>query len=647
MSLGRVMETGLSGLYAAAAQLSTASQNISNAGVDGYNRQSVVLAANEPQSQGRFFLGTGVSVETVRRIYDAFTDQQLRDAKADATYFETLKSLTGQVDAALSSDDSSALPGIQGLFSKFSALAASPTSAAARQLVVSNANSMIDRFASLQERLDSIRRGVEDGIGTAVSEINSLGSQLANVNALVRQSAVGPGRTPAADLLDQRDALVSKISGLINTTVAYASDGSATVTVANGFTLVDGNASSRIAAVADPDDPTRKVIAFTVGNTTTYPPDGDVSGGRIGALLQVRSELLDYADGQLGRLAVALTTAVNAQNRRGADQNLAGGQNLFVDQTDLGSPIGSLRNNPNSTIDITARVADASQLTGLDYRLDFDGSAWRISDSEGRSVTPTITTPGGGDPATYYSFEGVQLALTGTASAGDRFTLRPTAGKASDIALNPAIQSDPKKIAASSVVTASITSAPVGSPSSSISAASVSDLSKVKGATYDFFFNGTDWFARRDGKVLVPVTGSGPFAFEGVSVTVGGTPASGDRFTLSVGVIGTNNTSGSGSNALALANLQSDAKAVGGTATFAEGYGQLASAAGTQAASASTGASAQNALVLQLKAQQQAISGVNLDEEAASLLRFQQAYQASSKVIATAGRLFDSILQIN
>jgi flagellar hook-associated protein 1 FlgK len=136
MSLNGVMETGLSGLYAATTQLSTAGQNISNANVDGYHRQSVVLASNDPQSRTGFFIGTGVAVQAVRRVYDAFTDQQLRDAKADSVYFDTLRSLTGQVDAALSSDESSALSSIQTLFSKFSALASTPTSAAARQLVV-------------------------------------------------------------------------------------------------------------------------------------------------------------------------------------------------------------------------------------------------------------------------------------------------------------------------------------------------------------------------------------------------------------------------------------------------------------------------------------------------------------------------------
>ena len=160
-------------------------------------------------------------------------------------------------------------------------------------------------------------------------------------------------------------------------------------------------------------------------------------------------------------------------------------------------------------------------------------------------------------------------------------------------------------------------------------------------------FDGTNWVAKRDGKVLVPVTGSGPFSFEGVTVTVGGTPTSGDRFTLGIVVSGTTNATGSGGNAQLLTNIQSDTKLIEGTATLSEAYSQTATAAGVQAASANTGYDAQTALVQQLKVQQQAVSGVNLDEEAANLLRFQQAYQAASKLISVAASLLDSILQIN
>ncbi|MBU3693783.1 MAG: flagellar hook-associated protein FlgK [Rhodocyclaceae bacterium] len=567
MSFAGVTEAGLSGIYAAGTQLATASHNISNASLEGYHRQVVVLTPREPQLRNGFFVGNGVDVQTVQRVFDSFIDQQLRDASADTAFLDTLELQTGQVDAALSSDQASLLPTVQSFFTALSAVAASPTSTPARQLVISNGSVMADRFASLQDRLNSIRRGVEDGISSAVSDLNSFALQLAKINDLVQQSALDTRGLPAADLLDQRDTLVNKISGLVNASVVYRADGSATVSVADGRALVEGNAARPIGASFNPEFPAEKVITVTVGDTTTFLRDSAITGGRIGALLEVRNKTLNFADGQLGRIAVAITSAINVQHQRGFDQNGVGGARLFQDQTDIGTATPSARNNINSTAVLAGAIVDASQLTGLYYGFDFDGTTWRITSSDGRFVAPTITP---GDPAdperpdpakTYYEFEGLRIAMSGVAVAGDHFDLRPTAGLAGGMVLNSDIAKNPRLIAASS--------------------------------------------------------SSDPRA------------------------------TGDGNNAQAMADIQRSTGAIGGANTLAEGYSQLASTVGVQAASAKTRNAAQTALVQQLKSQQQAVSGINLDEEAANLLRYQQAYQASSKLIALAGRLLDSILAIN
>lgn len=567
MSFSGVTEAGLSGLYAAGTQLSTSSHNISNAALEGYHRQVVVLAPREPQLRNGFFVGSGVDVQTVRRVFDGFLDQQLREASADTAYLDTLQLQTGQVDRALSSDQASLLPTIQSFFTALSGVAASPVSTPARQLVISNASVMADRFASLQDRLNSIRRGVEDGIGSAVSDLNSFAQQLAKVNSLIQQSSLDARGGPAPDLLDQRDALVNKISGLINTTTVFRADGTATVAVADGRSLVEGTTAQGVGAAFNPDSPAEKSITVSVGSTTTFLKDSSITGGRIGALLEVRNSTLNYADGQLGRLAVAITTAVNAQHQRGFDQNGSAGQTFFADQTDLGTATPSVRNSSNSTAVLATRVTDASALTGVYYAFDFDGSGWRITSSDRRDITPTITA---GDPADpdhpdpsqlYFDFEGLRVALSGSAVAGDHFDLRPTAGRAGGMLLNAELARNPRLVAAASSSDARAT--------------------------------------------------------------------------------------GDGSNAQRLADIQRDSGAIGGANTLAEAYSQLASTVGVQAGSAQTRNQAQTALVQQLRAQQQSVAGVNLDEEAANLLRFQQAYQASSKLIAVAGKLLDSILAIN
>ncbi len=687
MAFAGVTDAGLSGIYAASTQLSTSSHNISNATLDGYHRQVVVLEPRQPQAQNGFFIGTGVNVQSVKRVYDTFLDQQLRDASSTGSYLDTLQLQTGQVDAALSSDQASLLPTLQSFFTALSGVAAAPTSTPARQLVISNGSVMADRFASLQDRLNSIRRGVEDGISSAVTDLNAYAQQLAKVNDLIQQSALDARGGPAPDLLDQRDSLVNKIAGLVNANVVYRSDGTATISVADGRALVEGTVSRDIGTGFNPNFPAEKSVTVTVGGTTTFLKDESITGGKIGALLQVRDKTLNYADGQLGRLAVSITTAMNAQHRLGFDQNGNQGGNLFDDQTDIGSATPSSLNSVNSTAAITGKVVDASKLTGLYYSIDFDGTNYRFTSSDGRTAVPTVIDDTGRVLAanetpingrTYqYVLEGLQLKISGVASAGDHFDLRPTAGKAGGMVLDADIQKDPRRVAAAGPRIDPLTSSPVSiattqsryapsSPTIAGSAALVDNtltgLAKVRSGSYTLTYhqdaagNFTGTVTRAGGSV-VPVAVSADatntyYTFDGIKLTLPkGSPATppgdGDTFTLGLTLTSDSRATGDGKNAQLLADIQRSAQAIGGANTLAEGYSQLASTVGVQAASTKTRNEAQTALVQQLKSQQQALSGVNLDEEAANLLRYQQAYQASSKLIAVAGKLLDSILAIN
>jgi flagellar hook-associated protein 1 FlgK len=687
MAFAAVTDAGLSGLYAASTQLSTSSHNISNASLDGYHRQVVVLEPRQPQPQNAFFIGTGVNVQSVKRVFDTFLDQQLREASSTGSFFDTLQLQTGQVDAALSSDQASLLPTLQSFFTALSGMAAAPTSTPARQLVVSNGSVMADRFASLQDRLNSIRRGVEDGISSAVTDLNSYAQLLARVNSLIQLSALDARGDPAPDLLDQRDSLVSEIAGLVNINVVYSSDGAATISVADGRALVEGTASRNIGTSFNPNFPAEKSVTVTVGGTTTFLRDESITGGKIGALLQVRNQTLNFADGQLGRLAVSITSAMNSQHRLGFDQSGNQGGALFKNQTDIGSATPSSLNNVNSTAAITGRVIDASTLTGLYYSIDFDGTQYRFTSTDGRTVVPTVIddtgrvlaaneTPINGNTHQYL-LEGLQLTVSGVASAGDRFDLRPTAGKAGGMVLDADIQKDPRRIAAAGPRTDPVTSSPVSiattqskfvsSNPTIVGSAELVDktltgLAKVRSGTYTLTyhqdasgnFTGT---VTRDGDLVVPVTVSADvnnryYTFDGIKLTLPkGSPATvpGNRDTFRVDLTMTSDSlaTGDGRNAQLLADIQRSAKAIAGANTLAEGYSQLAATVGVQAASAKTRNEAQTALVQQLKSQQQALSGVNLDEEAANLLRYQQAYQASSKLIAVAGKLLDSILAIN
>ena len=561
MGFASITNSGLSGLYAAQTELATSSHNISNSTVEGYHRQRVVLQTQAPQLASGFFIGQGVDVLTVQRVADQFIDEQLRSAGSTSGYLDTLQLQLGQVDKALSSGDASPLPAMQSFFAALSGVAANPTSIPQRQTVLSNARVVSERFAGLQTRIDSIRRGVEVAVDSAASELTSYAKQLAQVNSAIVSGTLRASGGQPADLVDQRDVLVNKISGLINTSSLVREDGSVTVFIAEGKPLVDGQFAASVGTKADPYDPQRRALTLTIGDGTVSIPDRVVTNGKLGALLATRNETLDYVDGQLGRLALVLTDQINRQQTAtGAAYDLDGqaGQNLFNSLVGGGTALPS-SNNGLSDVRLSYTVTDSTLVTGEKYRMSYASGGWSVTDGKGQ-VTPLVGLTGP------FTFGGLTVSIAHTSNTpsgpqnGDSFEIRPTAGLAAQVQV---ALTDPRKIAAASTAPDSQSRARVGD----------------------------------------------------------------------------------GSNAQLMADLQR-ALSVAGGKTFAESYADMVGTVGIQASSAETRSTAQTAFVQQLQKQQESLSGVNFDEEAANLLRYQQAYQASAKLLSIAGSLLDAILQL-
>jgi flagellar hook-associated protein 1 FlgK len=561
MGFASITNSGLSGLYAAQTELATSSHNISNSTVEGYHRQRVVLQTQAPQLASGFFIGQGVDVLTVQRVADQFIDEQLRSAGSTSGYLDTLQLQLGQVDKALSSGDASPLPAMQSFFAALSGVAANPTSVPQRQTVLSNAQVVSERFAGMQTRIDSIRRGIEVAVDSAASELTSYAKQLAQVNSAIVSGTLRASGGQPADLVDQRDVLVNKISGLINTSSLVREDGSVTVSIAEGKPLVDGQFAASVGTKADPYDPQRRALTLTIGDGTVSIPNRVVTNGKLGALLATRNETLDYVDGQLGRLALVLTDKINRQQTAtGAAFDLDGqaGQNLFNSLVGGGTALPS-SNNTLSDVELRYTVTDSTLVTGEKYRMSYASGGWSVTDGKGQVTLLGPTGP--------FTFGGLTVSVVNLGNGrptgpyqGDSFEIRPTAGLAARVQV---ALTDPRKIAAASTA-----------------------------------------------------------------------PDSQNRARV-----------GDGSNAQKMADLQR-ALLVAGGKTFAESYADMVGTVGIQASSAETRSTAQTAFVQQLQKQQESLSGVNFDEEAANLLRYQQAYQASAKLLSIAGSLLDAILQL-
>jgi flagellar hook-associated protein 1 FlgK len=627
---------GLSALNAAQQGLLVAGHNVSNAATPGYTRQQIVQSTNQAQATGSGFIGQGVQIDSVKRIYNQFLANQVAQAKTESTQLDTYLSQMKQIDSLLA-DPSGHLglsPALQDFFSSVQDVATNPAEVASRQSMLSNAEVLVRRFQSMSDRLDEIQGGVNTQIGNSVSLINTLAERIAKLNETIHTAEGGAGGQPANDLRDQRDELVNQLNQETRAKVVVQSDGGYSIFVGAGQSLVIGTKAFQFGTAPSPTDANRPQLTYISDGNSIPIKESSLDGGKLGGLLQFRNEAVDAARNGLGRVAIGLAGTFNAQHELGQDvQGNAGGAFFTVPSP---SVTASIKNTGNAVVD--ASIVDYSALTVSDYRLRFDGANYSLT-----RLTNGVEGAAQTLAALPRTVDGVLLNLTsGTMAAGDEFLIRPTVNGASQIGV--AIQ-DTGLIAAAAPIR---TDAPLANTGTGrISAGMVNGpppvdpnltqpvtITFTSATTFDVNGVGTG------NPAGTAFTAGNAITFNGWTVQITGTPKPGDVFSIGP------NTNGAADNrnALLLGTLQASGTLASGTANYQSAYGQVVSLMGNKARELEVTSQAQGALLSQTEALQQSESGVNLDEEAANLLRYQQAYQAASKVIQTASQMFDALL---
>lgn len=644
-----VFGIGVSGMNAAQAGLVTTGHNISNASTAGFSRQQVVQVSNLPQFTGAGFLGNGVEVTTVRRLYSDVLTNQLTLAETQGSQLDAYNAQIAQLANMLGDPSTGLAPTLQEFFSGVADVAAHPESVPSRQALLSSANALSGRLQDFDQQIAQVRTGINSEIVSSIASINAYAQQIAslNHNILVAESATA--QQPANDLRDQRDALVAALNQEIRASVVKDDNGSYSVFVGTGQPVVIGSQTFALMAAPSPEDPQRLEVGYQSGASTVLLNPASIQGGRLGGLVSFRANTLDAVQNGLGRVAMGLAQTFNAQHALGQDLNGALGGTFFA----VGNPVALASSNNAGTAGVTAVLQDVSALTTSDYRLQYNGVAGpnenflltRISDG----VTTAITFPTAGYP---YSFnaDGVTLTISAGASLNDNWLVEPTRLGASNFGV---AVTDPARVAAAAPIR---TAAALGnSGNGTISAGSVTSVANLPlPGTITLTFNA----ALGQFAVSGAVPAAGPFAytpgnsisFNGITFTIAGAPGNGDKFTVDRNINGVADNR----NALALGALQTantlgkNASIVGSqsTASFQSAYSQLVSEVGNTARQIEVTAKAQKTVIAQTRQAQQSVSGVNLDEEAANLLRYQQAYQASGKMIQIAGTLFQTLLDL-
>ncbi len=627
---GDLLLTGLSALSTYRSALDTTGHNIANVNTSGYSRQSVEIDSRPAQLTGAGYVGTGVQTSTVTRAYDNFIADQFRSSSSATTELDTYYDLSSRVDGVLADENVGLSGALEGFFTALQTVVDDPTSVPARQALLTEGEVIENRFGTLDRLFDDVTAQLNGSLGDTVVDINELAQNIATLNEkIITATGIGGGNLPN-DLLDQRDLLVDQLSEKVTVSTNVQDNGAMNVFIGSGQALVLNTYSNTLAIQAKGFDASAVDIVLKQpnGNLTVTQ---FMNGGEMGGVLRFRDEVLDPAISTLGLIAVGMSLTVNEQHNNGLDLNGAQGLDFFSD------PTVNVVDLNGSALSVT--YANAMDLTTSDYSLTTAGGNYTITRLSDNTVTGPAAFGAGSVTVDGLTFDISSL------SDGESYRIRPTRDSAGEISL--AI-TDPRGIAAAGPLVSNVTPANTGS--GDIVNISVSNLAAATLPTSNITlsFNGANYVATGSdlgGSVVPTNIGGNNYTliapnYGTIKFTLTGSPATGDTIVLATNAGGV----GDNRNANLLGDLQTKLTLNGGTSSFKDAYGSIVADVGRRTQSAQANGDAQRGLLNQSIASRDSVSGVNLDEEAANLLRFQQAYQAASQVILTSRSIFETLL---
>ncbi|QDL56116.1 flagellar hook-associated protein FlgK [Rhodoferax aquaticus] len=640
-----ILNIGVRALQANQLALQTAGNNISNVNTVGYSRQSVIMETVEGQFTGAGYIGYGVSVVTIQRNLNEFLTRQSTLAgsvkAADVTRSEYLKQLEGLFEGGSGGLGAS----VNEMLNAFADVASAPTDLTARTVALTRVDEAAARMRSSSLKIDDLQQGLAQALTQKVATINTLAQSVAEVNHEIIKIN-GNGQSPN-DLLDRRDQLVREINQYVQTTGIASQDGGLNLFIGGSQALVLGVQSTPIAIVADEfGDITKSKIAISRNGQSFTLDENTLGGGEISGLLRFQNTDLTEGRNLLGRMTLAVSTAMNDQHKLGLDLNGAAGGNLFTPATfgtsNIRIPAAPATLN-TGTGALALAIADVSKFVASDYMLQFTsgttGSITRRSDGKVSTFDFGTTNP--------VTIDGLNISIpSGTPANGDRYLLKPFSTSAGTIT---SAFSTPAALAVASPVSGRMGTGNTGSMQQT---SLVARSNPVSATPVTLTFTSPTSYTRSDDPT--PAT---PFshtytagqAIEGTypataplsewSLVLQGSPKLGDTFTVGPNQYPKLNAG----NASAMMALRDKPMFDGSALT--DGYAGLISQLGIRTQSAAYAAQVSTTIAANLETNRTAVSGVNLDEEAGKLIQYQQAYQASAKVIQIAQSVFDTLIQ--
>lgn len=666
---------GLTGILSHQAALNTTGNNITNANTPGYSRQEVLFETQEGQRTGAGTIGSGVNVADIRRLANEYLVQQVRE---DSTLYgeqQALNSELSRLDNLLGGETTGLSNALNNFFASLQNAAEDPASLPQRQLVLSEAQQIVNRFQALNQEFIQQRESIKTQMQQGVKDANTLLKSIAELNLAISESpGIAQGQMPN-ELLDKRDEKLRQLSELISIKVTPADGSQVNVSLSNGLSLVVGSNASTLGTRENSEDPTR--LEFTLNNGgRTLNIDEQITGGKLGGLLRFDTEGLKPAFDELGRIAIALSDTMNHQHEIGMDLEGELGGLFFTDINSLEAQrsrvVPNGNNAPSTTGQLAVEITDSSALPAGRWTLQFsgDGRSYELID---QATGKTVNQGRLPDPSqSEISMPGFNIRVEGgTFNAGDKYLIQPSRNAAESIGL---VVNREEDLAFASPVRATTGDANIGTGkidqgtmlnvrnpfTNSLLPAFQSSGQLANGpitVTFDdpgtgLVFTVTDGSGNPIGPANRPYTpgvanelfSENPadgVEYQGFQFKITGQPADGDTFEINYNSNGVSDNR----NAELMAALGTANTLNGGSQNFSEGYAGLVEDIGVKTRQSQLDVDAGKTLLEQSTNQRESVSGVNLDEEAGRLIQYQAAYNASAQVMSVAQDLFNTLLQ--
>jgi flagellar hook-associated protein 1 FlgK len=683
-----LLNIGMSGLSASQSSLMTTGNNIANVDTAGYSRQQTVQGTKASQQFGNVYIGTGTTLADVRRVYNSYLDAQLQTTTSLNSDSAAYLGQVTPLDTLLSDSGT----GLNGALTKFFAsvqnVNAKPGDDASRQLLLSDAQALSNRFNSVSSQLNAQNANINGNLTNMADQVNKLAATVAQLNQKISEISSSGGMPN--ELLDARNETVRQLSTFTGAQIVER-EGNVDIYLGSGQPLVMGNTVNKLEVVPGKDDPNRLALQLNRGSST-IDITSIMTGGEIGGLLRYRSTVLDPAMNELGRVALVVAGQMNSIQAQGIDKNGDFGSNLFNSinsAAQMAQRSIASGNNSVGSGNFAVSIEDTGKLTINDYKVTFtsatDYTVQRLPDNSSMGSFSTLTTP---PPV----IDGFSMTLGGgTAAAGDTFKITPTRNAAANIKTE---MTDSKRLAIAAPLGAAIAASGSGSGTLTIPASGQPTLTTqfdiYDAATTTAMQNGlknstptkvvfgavsadgtsqTYQFLDAKGGLIssgtikpgesntlnlsiplkdatgAPIPPAPATQYTAAfSMTIAGSPSNGAGINVSLSQPGSLDNR----NGTTLAGLQTAQTVDTGSASkgisLNDAYGKLVEGVGSKAAQGKLDSAATEAILANAKGARDSLSGVDLDEETGNLVKYQQYYTASSQIIKAAQEIFSTLI---